>query len=177
MKSTFCQIKNRQPTTRILPFSPHSIGRRRCPYFSNSALSPSHLGPPQRQSESWRNRLSLTNSSERSIFDFGRCGGGAAAPSHHLLLFRARRRLPFDISNDRERGRERERERGTGKRINIRFLRRRVRENLRDQPSFPPSLTRSLSYSLLLTKSNQECVGFPLSPQKTIAVFVLWESE
>ena len=132
-------------------------------HISPTPPSPTPTSRPQRQSESSRNRLSLTNSSERSIFDFGRCPRWVGAPSHNLLLFRARRRLPFDISNDREGGRER----GTGKRINIRLLRGSVRVRIFEtSSSLPPSPTESLFYSLLLTKSNQECVGFPLSPPK-----------
>ena len=132
-------------------------------HISPTPPSPTPTSRPQRQSESSRNRLSLTNSSERSIFDFGRCPRWVGAPSHNLLLFRARRRLPFDISNDREGGRER----GTGKRIDIRLLRGSVRVRIFEtSSSLPPSPTESLFYSLLLTKSNQECVGFPLSPPK-----------
>ena len=144
-------------------------------HISPTPPSPTPTSRPQRQSESSRNRLSLTNSSERSIFDFGRCPRWVGAPSHNLLLFRARRRLPFDISNDREGTRER----GTGKRINIRLLRGSVRVRIFEtssSPSLLPRLSRSSipSYSLNQTKNVSD---FPYLPQKTIAVFVLWESE
>ena len=135
-------------------------------HISPTPPSPTPTSRPQRQSESSRNRLSLTNSSERSIFDFGRCLRWVGAPTHNLLLFRARRRLPFDISNDREGTRER----GTEEAHKYStFARLCARENFRDperERSLPPSPTESLFYSLLLTKSNQECVGFPLSPPK-----------
>ena len=128
-------------------------------HISPTPPSPTPPSRPQRQSESSRNRLSLTNSSERSIFDFGRCLRWVGAPSHNLLLFRARRRLPFDISNDRE---------GGGKRINIRLLRGSVRVRIFETSSslsLLPRPTRSSipSYSLNQTKNVSD---FPYLPPK-----------
>ena len=136
-------------------------------HISPTPPSPTPPSRPQRQSESSRNRLSLTNSSERSIFDFGRCPRWVGAPSHNMLLFRARRRLPFDISNDREGEREEGRDGESHKYSTLARL--CARENLRDlELSLPPSpteLSRSSipSHSLNQTKNVSD---FPYLPPK-----------